>query len=211
MIGGLAFFGKIAASLSHELNNAIAIINEHSGLVDDLAEAIRQGMAADDKKLKMTAKKIAGQVERSKELIKRLNRFAHAADEPVKQCDLNDLVTDITDLSRRLADLKGMQLQFDGAGGKIMLASSPFFIQQAVFIALELFLEEAKKNRLIALTCGKDESSAWIKLTGSSIYSGDDAQSKRDYLALLLEQLHGTVEYLRPDAQNVSILLKITL
>lgn len=211
MAGGLAFFGKITASVSHELNNAIAIINEHAGLADDLAEGIKQGMPVDEKKLKTTSKKIMAQVERSKELIKRLNRFAHTADEPVRQSVLNDLLTDITDLSRRLADLKGMQLQFDGTGEKIVLTGNPFFIQQAVFIALELFMEDTGNNRLITITCGKDETSLWIKLTGSSIYAGDGAGSKRDYLALLMEQLHGTVEYIEHDDRQASISLKLSL
>ena len=210
MAGGLAFFARITASVSHELNNAIAIINEHAGLADDLAEGIKQGMPVDEKKLKTTSKKIMAQVERSKELIKRLNRFAHTADEPVRQCVLNDLLTDITDLSRRLVDLKGMQLQFDVTGEKIVLTCNPFFIQQAVFTALELFMEDTGNNRLITITCGKDETSIWIKLTGSSIYAGEGAEAKRDYLSLLMEQLKGTADYIEHDNQQGSILLKLS-
>jgi hypothetical protein len=210
MIGGLAFFGKITASVSHELNNAIAIINEHAGLADDLADGIKQGMPVDEKKLKTTSKKIMAQVERSKELIKRLNRFAHTADEPARQCTLNDLLTDMADLSQRLAGLKGMHLQFDGTGEKIILMSNPFFIQQAVFIAMELFMENAGKNRSIALTLGKDQTSIWIKLAGSSIYAGEGADSRRDYLTLLMEQLQGTAEYNETNNQQASILLKLS-
>jgi len=210
MTRGLVFFGRIAASVTHELNNAIAIINEHSGLLDDLAEGVRQGMPVDDKKLKTIAKKIAAQVDRGKELIKRLNRFAHAADEPLKQSDLDDLLIGIIELSRRLADLKGMQVRFEAASSKIMLTGNPFFVQQAVFTALELFMEAAEKNRLIIVTCGKDETAVWMKLTGASISVADNAASKRADLALLMEQLKGIVEYI-DEGHQASIVLKLLL
>ena len=37
MIGeqGLKFFGKMSATISHEINNALAIINENAGLLQD--------------------------------------------------------------------------------------------------------------------------------------------------------------------------------
>ena len=34
--GGLFFFGKMSASISHELKNVLAIINENAGLAEDL-------------------------------------------------------------------------------------------------------------------------------------------------------------------------------
>ena len=40
---GLAFFGEITASVSHEINNAISIINEYSGLLEDLTYTAERG------------------------------------------------------------------------------------------------------------------------------------------------------------------------
>ena len=33
---GLRFFGKVNASISHEIRNALAVINENAGLIKDL-------------------------------------------------------------------------------------------------------------------------------------------------------------------------------
>jgi hypothetical protein len=33
---GLQFFGKMSASISHEIKNVMAIINENAGLLEDL-------------------------------------------------------------------------------------------------------------------------------------------------------------------------------
>ena len=32
---GLQFFGKMSASISHEIKNVLAIINENTGLIED--------------------------------------------------------------------------------------------------------------------------------------------------------------------------------
>jgi hypothetical protein len=34
---GLQFFGKISASVSHEIKNVLAVIGENAGLLEDLA------------------------------------------------------------------------------------------------------------------------------------------------------------------------------
>jgi hypothetical protein len=39
----LAFFGKVNASISHELKNVMAIISETAGLLGDLSEMARGG------------------------------------------------------------------------------------------------------------------------------------------------------------------------
>ena len=44
---GLRFFGTMTASISHELKNALSIINEGAGLLEDLAAMSARGMALD--------------------------------------------------------------------------------------------------------------------------------------------------------------------
>ncbi|MEE4112297.1 MAG: hypothetical protein V2I40_05740, partial [Desulfobacteraceae bacterium] len=43
----LAFFGKVNASISHELKNVMAIISETAGLLGDLSEMARGGGSVD--------------------------------------------------------------------------------------------------------------------------------------------------------------------
>ena len=38
-LGGIQFFGKMAASISHEIKNVLAIINENAGLLEDICLA----------------------------------------------------------------------------------------------------------------------------------------------------------------------------
>ncbi len=44
---GLQCFGSISASISHELKNALAIINENAGLLEDLSFMAEKGLPLD--------------------------------------------------------------------------------------------------------------------------------------------------------------------
>ena len=48
----LSFFGTISASVSHELNNVLSIINEYAGLLDDLVTADKKGIPFENEKIK---------------------------------------------------------------------------------------------------------------------------------------------------------------
>jgi len=43
----LRFFGKIVASISHEIKNVMAIINEKAGLIKDLTLMAEKGVESD--------------------------------------------------------------------------------------------------------------------------------------------------------------------
>ncbi len=206
---GLAFLGAITASLSHELNNAIAIINEHNGLLNDLLAGGQHGIAIEDKKLERATKKIARQVERAQLLIKRLNRFAHSTDAEIREIDVNDMLKDIVELSQRLAGLRMVQLEVTPYREGIRVTSNPLFLQQAVFICFQLFWDDAENNRRVVVVPEPGGQGVKISITGSHIANSGAAQDKRALLEVLLEELHGTVEYLSDDRQNQSIVLSI--
>ena len=102
----LAFFGTITASVSHELNNILSIINEYSGLLDDLILAESKGKPIEKVRIQKIALNIAEQIKRQRDIIKLLNRFAHRVDVPIAQFNLNELVNDIIKLSQRFASLR---------------------------------------------------------------------------------------------------------
>ena len=54
----LEFFGKITACISHELNNVLSIINEYTGLLEDLT----LGEAVDKNRIQKITKSISEQI-----------------------------------------------------------------------------------------------------------------------------------------------------
>ncbi|MGD8291766.1 MAG: sensor histidine kinase, partial [Desulfobacterales bacterium] len=79
---GLQFFGRISASVSHELKNVLAIVNENAGLLEDLACMANRGKPIDPSRLIKMADAVKKQVGRADEILKNMNRFAHSIDQP---------------------------------------------------------------------------------------------------------------------------------
>ena len=75
---GLHCFGAISASVSHELKNALAIINENAGLLEDLSFMAEKGLPLEPAKLKSLAASIGKQIQRADGIIRNMNHFAHS-------------------------------------------------------------------------------------------------------------------------------------
>ncbi|MEJ2236131.1 MAG: hypothetical protein P8X67_19675, partial [Syntrophobacterales bacterium] len=111
----IAFMGKVTASLSHEIKNTLAIINESVGLMGDLLlQDAPENWPQYSRLTELTAS-IEEQVQRSADIIKRLNQFAHSMDKSLVDIDLNELVQEITTLAQRFARLKRVQLGVEAA------------------------------------------------------------------------------------------------
>jgi signal transduction histidine kinase len=191
----LAFSGAITASISHELKNVLAIINEHNGLLSDILESAKQGVSPDERKLSRIAGKVNVQIEKGNELIGRLNRFAHSTDFETKEVELNDLLQEIIDLAQRLAGLRTIQLKLNPPVEKIALNTNPFFLQYALFICFELFWDIAEKNRLVTVSAESSGQQAKIIISGVAIADLDKSCDQRNTLTALLKELKGNVEY----------------
>ena len=107
---GLDFFGNMTASISHELKNALAIVNENAGLLGDLALLMEKGRPLSPERLVSLAGNIRRQVQRADDIIRRLNRFAHSAHEPAASTDLGEVLAFTVALADRLATMKGVAL-----------------------------------------------------------------------------------------------------
>ena len=76
----LHYFGMVSASVSHELKNVLAILNENAGLLQDFAAMAEQGLPLDPDRIRRLAATMLGQIDRGDAIINRMNRFAHSAD-----------------------------------------------------------------------------------------------------------------------------------
>ena len=73
---GLKFFGGVVASISHEIKNRLAIINENAGLLEDLVLMSERGMEIDSERLKRLADSLKNQVSTADGIIKKMNQFS---------------------------------------------------------------------------------------------------------------------------------------
>ena len=133
----LQFFGRITASISHEMNNIISIIDQATGLLEDHLYVVENGQPVNVEQLKRVQDKIQHQIQRSVEVIKRMNKFAHSVDEPVLDFNLNEVMDNLADICDRFADLNRVTLLRKWDEKEIRLVSSPFQVQQVVYYILK--------------------------------------------------------------------------
>lgn len=161
----LAFFGKISASVSHEINNVITSIKEISGLLADLAEvSIEMGRPLDVRKIKEKSDTLLKQTDRGVKIIKRFNRFAHSVDEPVVNYDLKAQLANLLELGQRLVTIRNVTLEGELPAEALMVTGYPFGVQHAVFACIEAGLSGLEKEGRIALTLSPLDNGAQIRL-----------------------------------------------
>lgn len=165
----LAFFGAVMASVSHELNNVISIIDQSSGLLEDYAMISEQGKTPPADKLRSIADRVGRQTKRGLGIISRLNKFAHSADHPKVECNLSDVVVNITTLSNRLADMKKVELETAVPEQPLITEIDPFSLQQLLFSTIRGMLDLSHGGERIVLSVEMDEDGAVVTVTGTGI------------------------------------------
>lgn len=99
----LEVVAKVSAAVTHEVNNALAIMNEQAGYLDDLVLMVGDDGELPAERVKRSVSSISSQIGRANNLMKDLNTFAHSGDQPVAAIDLNQLLLTMIRLTGRKA------------------------------------------------------------------------------------------------------------
>ena len=204
---GLNFFGVITASLSHEINNVFAIINELSGLLNDLLLAAGKGHPIDEERLKKLSDNISSNVERGVRIIKRLNSFSHSIDEKTTRFDLNQTINEIVTTSERLASIKGFHVEAKLPEESVSLVSNPFAVQLAVFLCIGMAMESPNKEEPITVAVEKLLQGAKITVSLNSLEKNPSVEETLSFLSVLTEELGGKSELTAGDDGKQAVLL----
>jgi hypothetical protein len=146
-----AFMGTITAGVTHEMKNVLAIVKESAGLMEDLLSLTNESEFSHKEKFFRVLGNIGQQVARGVELSTRLNRFAHSADSPSAQLDLNETVQDVVFLSQRFARVKGAAINAELYERPLLQVSNSLKLQMALFGSLMLLVDLAGSGAKITL------------------------------------------------------------
>jgi signal transduction histidine kinase len=172
---GFHFFGKMSASISHEIKNALSIINEKAGLLEDFTMMAEQGRPIDPERLKSLAGGIMKQIQRADGLVKRMDRFAHSTDDPLKMIDLRETLELITSIAGRLASMCEAQVDLVLPDYPVMVVTNPFLFENLIWSCLEFLLSENHKAiRIIPETMSDDIR---IRLIGQFAFPDNPGRS----------------------------------
>lgn len=159
----LQFFGRVSASISHEIKNVLAVINEGAGLLDDLSLMAEKGMPLDPARLATVSKSILGQVQRGDAIIKNMNTFAHSVDEPVGSVELPETVSLVQRLSARLAAGKSMKVEL-GTMDDVRVTTDPYSLEHLIFSMVDMALARADGGEVLELSAVATSDGAEITL-----------------------------------------------
>jgi C4-dicarboxylate-specific signal transduction histidine kinase len=162
---GLQFFGKMSASISHEIKNVLAIINENAGLLEDLALMAEKGRQIDMDRVKTVAGKIRNQVVRADNIVKNLNRFAHGADDFKGEVELDDALRFVVMLSSRLFDMHGVSLEQTPVDNSVLITTTPFLLQNLLWLCMNFAMEVTGEEKKVQLFVEKVAGGARIRFS----------------------------------------------
>jgi len=131
----LAFFGKVNASISHELKNIMAIISETAGLLGDMADMASTGNPVSPEALKTYTGSVIEEIQRGFTTIRQMNRFSHSVDTPIAEINLTELIELVINLTGYLS-FSGKAHVHNCDAGKPLVKTCPFILQSLVYQAL---------------------------------------------------------------------------
>ena len=107
----MATIGRMAASVAHEINNPLAIINEKAGLLRDMA-TYTESFPQKEKTLGLVDS-ISRSVDRCSQVTHRLLGFARRMDVKAELIDLENLLTEVAGFQRTEAVHRNIEVTFE--------------------------------------------------------------------------------------------------
>lgn len=152
---GLNIFGSITASISHEIKNRMAVINEHAGLMEDHIHMAERGGDINIERIMRSAGKIKQQIALADEIIANMNRFAHSIDKASQQISLHDAATLASALFQRTATAHEVTLEARTPQLPVTVETSMFHLLALIWICLTSALPIAPAKSTVTFACEK--------------------------------------------------------
>lgn len=162
-VTGLQFFGEMSASISHEIKNVLAIVNENAGLLEDLTLMADRGKPIDPARLKLMAAANKKQIRRADGIIKNMNRLAHSIDQTVTKVELNETINLLIGLTARIADMRGVQVDLQLPENPVKFQTAPFFLMNLLWLCLDFSMSASGNEKRIELVAEETENGVRIQ------------------------------------------------
>lgn len=168
----LRYFGKVTASVSHELKNVLAILNEHAGLLQDFTTMAEQGRALDVERIRRLSATMLGQIGRGDAIVKRMNRFAHSADQGRASVDLGGLATLVVEMFGRTAVIRGVTVELKGPEVAVNIRTNPFALETLLGGLLDRLTTSVPGIATLNIDLQAQGTAAQVRMPGLAAHAG---------------------------------------
>lgn len=162
----LQFFGQMTASISHEIKNALAIINENAGLLEDFTFMADRGKPIDPARLNIMAAAVKRQIMRADGIIKDMNRLAHSIDDTITTVDLKETMELIITLTARFAAMRSVEVDLQLPSDPVKFQTAPFFLMNLVWLCLDFSMSASGDEKHVELVADETADSVRIIFRG---------------------------------------------
>jgi two-component system NtrC family sensor kinase len=164
--GKLALVGELAAGISHEINNPVAIMVEEAGWIEDLLEEEEFQEAKNLSEFKRALKQIRTQGMRCKEITHKLLSFARKTDSRVQEVQLNELIQDMISFSGKRAKYSGVVINTDIQKDLPPIKVSPSELQQVLLNLINNALDAMEKSGgALSVSAQREDDNFVIKVS----------------------------------------------
>ena len=147
----------MGASISHEIKNCLAIMNENAGLMSDHLMMAQKGVPPDVERFSGIVQRIEKQIVRADGIVKSLNTLSHSMDKPEQQIDLDEAVTLALGLGAKIIANKSIKVNYTRAAGKFYVNGSFFFLLFLIWSILENATENLASSSVLNISSKEDE------------------------------------------------------
>jgi len=162
-VAGIQFFGKMSASISHEIKNVLAVINENAGLLEDICCMADRGKPGDIARLKKIAGDVKDQVRRADRIVTAMSRFAHSADEPSTETNLGELTALLGLLAMRFAAMRGVEIKTLAPSDPVLVTTFPFGLLNLLWTCLDCAMTAAGSGKMVEIVAAKTTEGGLVR------------------------------------------------
>ena len=161
----MAALGKMAAGISHEINNPLMLIREHAGWMRDLLEDEKPEAMEHYQDLQNAALKVEQNVDRAKSITHRLLGFARRVDPSSESLPLNPIVEQAIAFLQNEANYRGITIERDFSKKDLRVATDVGQLQQVILNILDNAIDAVGQGGKVTVsTMLDDQGTACISL-----------------------------------------------
>ena len=174
--GSLRFFGEMSASVSHEIRNKLAVINEKAGLVQDIALVMKSGRPVDPERLELQAGKIIDQIRQANRIVGALSRLGHSVEATRTRIDMTKLVGLVAELYGRKASQAEITIDTTGLADGVSVISNPFLLEGLIGACIDAALPRVDGSHILAIASEPGANGAIVRFRNLEGVSDSDAE-----------------------------------